>query len=52
MGLELKLDQKIAQSEQLIKISLVSEHMRKKFCDGLREQLSKNESILNQNFNV
>jgi len=36
MGLELKLEQKNALSEQLINISLVSEQMRKKFCDELR----------------
>ena len=47
MGLELKLEQKIAQSEQLINISLVSEQMRKKFCDELRHQLARNEVLGN-----
>ena len=37
MGLELKLEQKSAFTEELINISLVSEQMRKKFCDELRQ---------------
>lgn len=52
MGLELKLEQKIAQSEQLINISLVSEQMRKKFCDELRHQLARNEALCNTQFNL
>ena len=40
MGLELKLTQKINESEQLINISLVSEQFRKKFCNELREHLA------------
>ena len=51
MGLELKLEQKIAQSDQLINISLVSEQMRKSFCDELRKQMAKNELLRNSVFN-
>ena len=52
MGLELKLEQKNALSEQLISISLVSEQMRKKFCDELRQQLAQNETLYNSQFNL
>lgn len=52
MGLELKLEQKNALSEQLINISLVSEQMRKKFCDELRQQLAQNETLYNSQFNL
>ena len=52
MGLELKLEQKIAQSEQLINISLVSEQMRKKFSDELRTSLVVNEALCNSHFNL
>ena len=51
MGLELKLEQKIQQSEQLFNISLVSEQMRKRFCDSLRKQMAKNELLKNAHFN-
>ena len=52
MGFELKLEQKLAQSEQLINISLVSEQMRKNFCDELRTQLARNEALCNSHFNI
>lgn len=52
MGLELKLEQKIVESEQLINISLVSEQMRKKFCDELRQELATNEALCNSHFNL
>lgn len=52
MGLELKLDQKSAQSDQLINISLVSEQLRKKWSDELRQQLAENEVLYNKHFNV
>jgi len=36
----------------LINISLVSEQMRKKFCDELRHQLAMNEALCNMHFNL
>lgn len=52
MGYELKLTQKINESEQLINISLVSEQFRKKFCNELREHLAQNEALCNKHFNL
>lgn len=37
--------------EQLIKITMISEQMRKKFSESLRMELAKNEAMKNENFN-
>ena len=52
MGLELKLEQKSLELEQLINISLTSEQMRKTFADKLRHQLAHNEVLSNSHFNL
>ena len=52
MGLELKMNQKMVESEQLSKITVVSEQMRKNFCNELKNHQVTNESLQNQHFNL
>lgn len=38
--------------EPLINISVVSEQMRKNFCEELKRQLVRNEALANSHFNI
>ena len=51
MGLESKLEQQQHQESALIKITLVSEEMRKLFSEQLRECLAQDEANKNTIFN-